>query len=116
MKENVKEEKVMKILIFTCLCQRATHVDDAALDPLQMLLVLFAAHNEGKDVFLQLKTWHAIRMPCRKGKRRQRVRARSAACTQNRMYVCQFGLNGASQETDINIRKKEARNKKYLQQ
>lgn len=56
MKENVKEEKVMKILIFTCLCQRATHVDDAALDPLQMLLVLFAAHNEGKDVFLQLKT------------------------------------------------------------
>lgn len=65
MKENVKEEKVMKILIFTCLCQRATHISDVALDPLQMLLVLFAAHNEGKDVFLQLKTWHAIRIPLR---------------------------------------------------
>lgn len=45
----------MKILIFTCLCQRATHRRDAALHPLQMLLVLSAAHNEGKDVFLQLK-------------------------------------------------------------
>ncbi len=65
MKENVKEEKVMKILIFTCLCQRATHIRDVALDPLQMLLVLFAAHNEGKDVFLQLKTRHAIRIPLR---------------------------------------------------
>ena len=70
MKENVKEEKVMKILIFTCLCQRATHLDDAALDPLQMLLVLFAAHNEGKDLFLQLKTWHAIRIPLRNGENR----------------------------------------------
>lgn len=46
----------MKILIFTCLCQRATHLGDVALDSLQMLLVLFAPHNEGKDVFLQLKT------------------------------------------------------------
>lgn len=55
----------MKILIFTCLCQRATHIRDVALDPLQMLLVLFAAHNEGKDVFLQLKTRHAIRIPLR---------------------------------------------------
>lgn len=65
MKENVKEEKVMKILIFTCLCQRATHIRDVALDLLQMLLVLFAAHNEGKDVFLQLKTRHVIRIPLR---------------------------------------------------
>lgn len=45
----------MKILIFTCLCQRATHRRNVALHPLQMLPVLPAAHNEGKDVFLQLK-------------------------------------------------------------
>lgn len=45
----------MKILIFTCLCQRATHRRNVALHPLQMLPVLTAAHNEGKDVFLQLK-------------------------------------------------------------
>lgn len=45
----------MKILIFTCLCQCATHCCNVALHPLQMLLVLSAAHNEGKDVFLQLK-------------------------------------------------------------
>lgn len=45
----------MKILIFTCLCQRATHRRNVALHPLQMLPVLSAAHNEGKDVFLQLK-------------------------------------------------------------
>lgn len=50
----------MKILIFTCLCQRATHCRNVALHPLQMLLVLSAAHNEGKDVFLQLKEWHKI--------------------------------------------------------
>lgn len=50
----------MKILIFTCLCQRATHCRNVALHPLQMLLVLSAAHNEGKDVFLQLKAWHNI--------------------------------------------------------
>lgn len=52
----------MKILIFTCLCQRATHCRNVALHPLQMLLVLSAAHNEGKDVFLQLKAWHNIRL------------------------------------------------------
>lgn len=46
----------MKILIFTCLCQRATHRRHVALHPLQMLLVFSATHNEGKDVFLQLKT------------------------------------------------------------
>lgn len=45
----------MKILIFTCLCQGATHLRNVALDPLQMLLILSAAHNERKDVFLQLK-------------------------------------------------------------
>jgi len=50
----------MKILIFTCLCQRATHCCNVALHPLQMLLVLSAAHNEGKDVFLQLKARHNI--------------------------------------------------------
>lgn len=50
----------MKILIFTCLCQRATHCRNVAFHPLQMLLVLSAAHNEGKDVFLQLKAWHKI--------------------------------------------------------
>lgn len=50
----------MKILIFTCLCQRATHCRNVALHPLQMLLVLSPAHNEGKDVFLQLKAWHKI--------------------------------------------------------
>lgn len=56
----LRREKVMKILIFTCLCQRATHCRNVALHPLQMLLVLPAAHNEGKDVFLQLKAWHNI--------------------------------------------------------
>lgn len=50
----------MKILIFTCLCQRATHCRNVALHPLQMLLVLSAAHNEGKDIFLQLKEWYKI--------------------------------------------------------
>lgn len=50
----------MKILIFTCLCQRATHCCNVVLHPLQMLLVLLAAHNEGKDVFLQLKTSHSV--------------------------------------------------------
>lgn len=50
----------MKILIFTCLCQCATHCCDVVLHPLQLLLVLSAAHNEGKDVFLQLKAWHSI--------------------------------------------------------
>lgn len=50
----------MKILIFTCLCQRATHCCNVVLHPLQMLPVLSAAHNEGKDVFLQLKAWHNI--------------------------------------------------------
>lgn len=50
----------MKILIFTCLCQRATHCCNVAFHPLQMLLVLSAPHNEGKDVFLQLKAWHKI--------------------------------------------------------
>ena len=50
----------MKILIFTCLCQRATHCRNVAFHPLQMLLVLSASNNEGKDVFLQLKTWHNI--------------------------------------------------------
>ena len=45
----------MKILIFTCLCQRATHRRNVVLHSLQMLLVLSAAHNERKDVFLQLK-------------------------------------------------------------
>lgn len=50
----------MKILIFTCLCQCATHCCNVVLHPLQMLLVLSAAHNEGKDVFLQLKAWHNI--------------------------------------------------------
>lgn len=50
----------MKILIFTCLCQRATHCRNVAFHPLQMLLVLSASHNEGKDVFLQLKAWHNI--------------------------------------------------------
>lgn len=50
----------MKILIFTCLCQCATHCRNVVLHPLQMLLVLSAAHNEGKDVFLQLKAWHNI--------------------------------------------------------
>lgn len=50
----------MKILIFTCLCQCATHCRNVVLHPLQMLLVLSAAHNEGKDVFLQLKARHNI--------------------------------------------------------
>lgn len=50
----------MKILIFTCLCQRATHCLNVALHPLQMLLVLSPAHNEGKDVFLQLEARHKI--------------------------------------------------------
>lgn len=52
----------MKILIFTCLCQRATHCSNVALHPLQMLLVLSASHNERKDVFLQLKARHNIRL------------------------------------------------------
>lgn len=50
----------MKILIFTCLCQCATHCRNVVLHPLQMLLVLSAAHNEGKDAFLQLKARHNI--------------------------------------------------------
>lgn len=50
----------MKILIFTCLCQCATHCCNVVLHPLQLLLVLSAAHNEGKDVFLQLKACHSI--------------------------------------------------------
>lgn len=50
----------MKILIFTCLCQRATHCCNVAFHPLQMLLVLSSLRNEGKDVFLQLKAWHNI--------------------------------------------------------
>lgn len=61
----------MKILIFTCLCQCATHCCNVALHPLQMLLVLLAAHNEGKDVFLQLKAWHNITLTLSARKRQK---------------------------------------------
>lgn len=61
----------MKILIFTCLCQRATHRRNVALHPLHMLPVLPAAHNEGKDVFLQLKRQSVTRPAagCGRGRR-----------------------------------------------
>lgn len=69
----------MKILIFTCLCQCATHCCNVALHPLQMLPVLSAAHNEGKDVFLQLKARHNITLGRGREMRKRRRHLDTAA-------------------------------------
>lgn len=85
----LRREKVMKILIFTCLCQRATHCCNVVLHPLQMLLVLSAAHNEGKDVFLQLKTSYSITLSLEgRGRNRRKRQGHQDLHSQRQKTYC----------------------------
>lgn len=52
-------QELMGSLIFTCLRHAAAHLGETGLDPLQLLPVFFAAHDQREQVFLRGKSRRA---------------------------------------------------------